>query len=993
MDNIMTMKANKDNAEWISQAFQQGAAETGWKEYQNEIQMVAKSPIILDKSSTSFLSTKDISANTSLLLVNSNNNFESLSSVTKINVYADVVNGTVTFNGSYSVAGQDTVPEAVAFSSDGTKMYVVGDTGDDINQYTLTTPWDVLGTVTFNGSYDVSGQETSPQGVAFSSDGTRMYLVGSGGDDINQYTLTTPWDVLGTVTFNGSYSVSSEESTPTGVAFSNDGTRMYVVGSGGDEINQYTLTTPWDVLGTVTFNGSYSVAGQDTVPTGVAFSSDGTRMYVVGQISDDVHQYILTTPWDVLGTVTVDGSYSVLTQVSNPTGVAFSSDGTKMYVVGEIGDDVNQYTIEYLIAYDDITTASFQGSYSVSGQESGPTGVAFSSDGTKMYVVGYSGDAVYQYTLTTPWDVTETVTFNGSYDVSGQDTSPNGVAFSSDGTKMYVVGSSGDDVNQYTLTTPWDVLGTVTFDGSYSVSGQDTSPNGVAFSSDGTKMYVVGASGDDVNQYTLTTPWDVLGIVTFNDSYSVSGQDTSPHGVAFSSDGSRMYVVGMSGDAVYQYRAPLSFFNLYRYDLSSLSLSETPSNILFPLTTMWTLLTDSESILNIQDTSLPILSSNTTSIELDFDNDVDPVFEQNDYITLSKWDTTNIANTSYDSVSFLVSGQDTSPSSIFFKPDGTKMYILGDETNRVFQYTLDTPWVVSTASYDSVSFLVSQESTLRDVFFKPDGTKMYVIGTANDRVYQYTLSTAWDLSTTSYDSVSFSINSEESIPSSIFFKPDGTKMYVIGTSSDTVYQYTLSTAWDVSTASYDSVSFSVNSQEDSPRSIFFKPDGTEMYMLGDDVNSVYKYSLSTAWDVSTASYDSVSFSVGTQDSSPYCIFFKPDGTKMYMVGLSTDTVYQYTLDSTTASDTFQISNISVSNTNITTLQVTADPSVYTELSIQGRSAASPYTNYTYDANTTYITAQTDKITLPNQKTWARFKLIGDTDDNVLNAKVNLWKQT
>lgn len=99
----MTMKANKDNAEWISQAFQQGAAETGWKEYQNEIQMVAKSPIILDKSSTSFLSTTDISANTSLLLVNSNNNIESLSSATKINVYADVVNGTVTFNGSYDV--------------------------------------------------------------------------------------------------------------------------------------------------------------------------------------------------------------------------------------------------------------------------------------------------------------------------------------------------------------------------------------------------------------------------------------------------------------------------------------------------------------------------------------------------------------------------------------------------------------------------------------------------------------------------------------------------------------------------------------------------------------------------------------------------------------------------------------------------------------------------------------------------------------------------
>ena len=38
-------------------------------------------------------------------------------------------------------------------------------------------------------------------------------------------------------------------------------------------------------------------------------------------------------------------------------------------------------------------------------------------------------------------------------------------------------------------------------------------------------------------------------------------------------------------------------------------------------------------------------------------------------------------------------------------------------------------------------------------------------------------------------------------------------MYVVGSSLDTVYQYALSTAWDVSTASYDSVSLSVSSQD------------------------------------------------------------------------------------------------------------------------------------------------------------------------------------
>ena len=34
------------------------------------------------------------------------------------------------------------------------------------------------------------------------------------------------------------------------------------------------------------------------------------------------------------------------------------------------------------------------------------------------------------------------------------------------------------------------------------------------------------------------------------------------------------------------------------------------------------------------------------------------------------------------------------------------------------------------------------------------------------------------------------------------FNPSGTKMYVAGQDSDYVYQWNLSTAWDLSTASY-----------------------------------------------------------------------------------------------------------------------------------------------------------------------------------------------
>tara|TARA_R110000803_G_scaffold163900_1_gene227595 strand:+ start:1217 stop:2776 length:1560 start_codon:yes stop_codon:yes gene_type:complete len=268
----------------------------------------------------------------------------------------------------------------------------------------------------------------------------------------------------------------------------------------------------------------------------------------------------------------------------------------------------------------------------------------------------------------------------------------------------------------------------------------------------------------------------------------------------------------------------------------------------------------------------------------------------------------SIDGASYDSVSFSVASQDTAPTCIRFKDDGTKMYMLGSN-DTVYQYTLSTSWDISTASYDSVSFSTgSQDTNSFKIDFKSDGTKMYMLGINNNIVYQYTLSSAWVISTASYDSVSFSVGSQDTAPRGMTFKPDGTKMYIAGVSNDTIYQYTLSSAWDMSTASYDSVSFSVASQDANPVGIVFKDDGTKISMIGITTATVYQYTLSTAWDVSTASYDSVSFSITGQDSSPRGMTFKSDGTKMYMVGVTSDTVYQYT---TSSSDSTLLTNAQV----------------------------------------------------------------------------------
>ena len=169
----------------------------------------------------------------------------------------------------------------------------------------------------------------------------------------------------------------------------------------------------------------FPVASQENVPHDVTFSSNGTKMFVVGTAGDDVNEYDLSTPFDV-STASPAGAFSVMSQEEGPTGVAFSSNGTKMFVVGVAGQDVNEYTLSTPF---DVSTASFVDAFPVASQETSPQGVAFSSDGTKMFVVGISGDAVNEYDLSTPFDVS-TASPAGVFSVMSQEEGPTGVAFS-----------------------------------------------------------------------------------------------------------------------------------------------------------------------------------------------------------------------------------------------------------------------------------------------------------------------------------------------------------------------------------------------------------------------------------------------------------------------------------------------------------------------------------------------------------------------------------
>ena len=549
---------------------------------------------------------------------------------------------TRTFVDATSIRPQENAPTDIAFSNDGTKMFVMGTVGDDVNEYTLSTPFDAS-TLTFVDATSIRPQENAPTDMVFSNDGTKMFVIGTVGDDVNEYTLSTPFDVS-TLTFVDATSISSQDGQPRGMVFSNDGTKMFVIGTVGDDVNEYALSTPFDAS-TLTFVDATSISSQVVKPQGIAFSNDGTKMFVLDNAGDDVNEYALSTPFDA-STLTFVDATSISSEETFPTGMVFLNDGTKMFIIGIIGDDVNEYdlssvypitvtrtppifvaseldidagvltitfsetidaasivpakihvresgnyaggttltadelgtdadsttisfaltpshraavaglaapelTIEpgavrdasgnLIVGTFDVSTQTFVDATSIRSQETQPRDIAFSNDGTKMFIVGDVRDKVNEYTLSTPFDAS-TLEFVDATSIRAQDDGPRGMAFSNDGTKLFVIGYYGKEVNEYTLSTPFDAS-TLTFVDSTSIRLQETDPRSVAFSNDGTKMFVMGVVGDDVNEYTLSTPFDA-STLTFVDATSISSEETFPTGMVFSNDGTKMFVIG-----------------------------------------------------------------------------------------------------------------------------------------------------------------------------------------------------------------------------------------------------------------------------------------------------------------------------------------------------------------------------------------------------------------------------------------------------------------
>ena len=543
-------------------------------------------------------------------------------------------------------------------------------------------------------------------------------------------------------------SLSALGTSPQGVTISADGRHLYSVDSATAKASSFTLSTPFDLF-TAVYDGAASdldVSGQDTAARDISISSDGKHLYVMGVTNVKVYAYTLAVAHD-LSTAVHDGAASDLDvsgQDTSPRGLVISSDGLHLYIAGLTNSTIYAYTLG--VAHD-LSTAVYDGAASdldVSGEDVQPTGVTMSSNGLKLFVVGFAGAKVHAYQLGTAFDL-GTATYRGSnteLSVTAEDGAPRGIAITPDAAKLYMVGDTNNKVYAYTIGVASNYLGIAAHDLhnhgatvkaqngnalSLLISALEGSVTGVAISSDGLHAYIVGGTNKTVFSYTLSAAHDLRSATYDGASFDldVSGQDTAPEGLAISNDGTVLFMLGNTNKTV------------FAYDMTAFDLS------------------------------------------------------------------TAVYNATDD---LIVNGEDTVPLGITISSTGLRLYMVGFTNGKVYQYDLGVADDLSSAVYSATDDLTvsGQDGTPRDLAISSDGLHLYVAGDANNKVYAYTFGVAYDGSSLTYDGAGFDldVSGQDTVPTGLSISSDGLHLFLAGVVADRIFAYSMTPAYDLSSAEH-----------------------------------------------------------------------------------------------------------------------------------------------------------------------------------------------
>lgn len=507
--------------------------------------------------------------------------------------------------------------------------------------------------------------------------------------------------------------------------------------------------------------------------------------------------------------------------------------------------------------------------------------IAFNGDGSKFYSIERINSTIYAYDCSTNWDIS-TATYNGEsfYTTPSIGNSPKGLAFDPTGDKMYVLRNAV--VYEIPLSTPYDIS-TTNYNGDNYDFGNSTGDTNIVdfkFKDDGTRIFVVAYTDKRVYTQPLSQAWDITSVQsTLWDLYYAPAHILLER-MDIRSD--RLWLATNTGTIlVWEIsNGNWDIRNTSRATAEDINLEPEFEGIYTGF--LW------KKTSGADDGERFYLATayNTSS---NWQIDVGTNYRTNTYTspfptTKFKWfnPADNEVLGAYNQLQMHPSG-----TSFFLNS-----YLPTASNFGVTKYNLSTPWEIHTATWDSAADLeiLVNDYQVNSCYIRPtDGKKLYCYSSGLDRIYQCSMNPGFDLSTLTKDASYFQAGAGTLI-THITSNSNGTRFFLYYENSGRIYQADLSTAWNISTATlgdYLDASFHTNNK----RSFKFNNVGNKLFILSRPNYTNYSgtgiygawitvYTLTTSWDLTTASHVQSKY-LPIVNGDYESIDFSQDGTSVY----------------------------------------------------------------------------------------------------------------
>lgn len=234
------------------------------------------------------------------------------------------------------------------------------------------------------------------------------------------------------------------------------------------------------------------------------------------------------------------------------------------------------------------------------------------------------------------------------------------------------------------------------------------------------------------------------------------------------------------------------------------------------------------------------------------------------------------------------------PRGVYIRPDGAKIFVVSAAPDsKIYSYELSVPWDLSTMSLYDTYQLFNPSHNYTGIYVRPDGCSFFIIDQTNSELLEFE---------TFYWSLIVPLNTRTiSIKDGaigIDFNPDGSSFVI--TSNDTVptypriYQYNLSTSWDIDTASvytyWDMIDYNRPLTE-----LRFSKNGERLFFLVQAPNLIHQIGLQENYNLSQGkAFECYRHYSGFVDSAIYGIYIRDtedDSLDLFITGDENNRLY------------------------------------------------------------------------------------------------------